>query len=258
MPGWPRRSTGCSPCTASSTTTWTTPATGPRTTPPPDRPSGRRGQRGRTGPGRSTLPGNPAGEEGGEVGRQEGLRADGDGAGIGWPGQAHRARRPAAPRRRRRHRGRPQGPRRRPHGRRRHRAARRPDRPARRVARRAAGDRRRYGPRRHGAHALSLGDLVELARALDRLPARLVIIGIEGGKPGTGNALPAAVQAAVESLANGLVQELAGQPAEPTSTTTAADRTRSAGASRAPVRGTLVPRWRSGMRAGWRWRGWRG
>src|SRR6266545_755618 len=128
------------------------------------------------------------------------------------------------------------------------------------VYRLEVGERLRLPDRRdrHSSHALSLGDLVELARALDRLPARLVIIGIEGGKPGTGNALPAAVQAAVESLANGLVRELAGQPAEPTSTTTAADRTRSAGASRAPVRGTLVPRWRSGMRAGWRWRGWRG
>jgi hydrogenase maturation protease len=78
---------------------------------------------------------------------------------------------------------------------------------------------------RHSSHALSLGDLVELARALDRLPARLVIIGIEGDKPRTGNALPAAVRAAVQSLASSLVQELAGRPAEPTNSATAADRT---------------------------------
>jgi hydrogenase maturation protease len=77
---------------------------------------------------------------------------------------------------------------------------------------------------RHNPHALSLGDLVELARALDRLPARLVIIGIEGDKPRTGNRLSAAVQAAVQSLASSLVEELAGRPAEPTNTTTAADR----------------------------------
>ncbi len=61
---------------------------------------------------------------------------------------------------------------------------------------------------RHSSHALSLGDLVELARALDRLPHRLVIIGIEGSEAGMGAGLSAPVQAAVEAVATAMLEDL--------------------------------------------------
>ena len=53
-------------------------------------------------------------------------------------------------------------------------------------------------------HAISLADAVELARALDRLPARIIIYGIEGacwtdGAPPTG-AIAAAVDRVVAEL----------------------------------------------------------
>ncbi|HVQ94990.1 MAG TPA: hydrogenase maturation protease [Mycobacteriales bacterium] len=56
-------------------------------------------------------------------------------------------------------------------------------------------------------HAISLGDAVELARVLDRLPARIVVYGIEGtcwtdGRPPTG-AVAAAVDRVVAELRPG-------------------------------------------------------
>ncbi len=48
-------------------------------------------------------------------------------------------------------------------------------------------------------HGLGLGHIVELARALDRLPNRLYIVGIEGADFGYGTVLSPAVTAAIPS-----------------------------------------------------------
>jgi hydrogenase maturation protease len=66
---------------------------------------------------------------------------------------------------------------------------------------------------RHSSHTLALGDLIELAGALERLPRRMVIIAIEGGELGHGIGLSVPVRAAVEVVVDNLLQEFAGQPA---------------------------------------------
>ncbi len=52
-----------------------------------------------------------------------------------------------------------------------------------------------------GSHALGLGAAVELSRALGRLPARLVLVGVEVGSTERGSELTAAVSAAVDTAA---------------------------------------------------------
>jgi hydrogenase maturation protease len=64
--------------------------------------------------------------------------------------------------------------------------------------------------RHRGTHAFSVGDVVELARALDRLPCRLVAYGIEGGRFGAGEGLSPAVERAVREAADQLLAELGG------------------------------------------------
>ncbi len=57
-------------------------------------------------------------------------------------------------------------------------------------------------PRSTGAstHALALGEVIELARALDRLPGRLLVLGIEGTRFDTGAGLsPPVTKATVEA-----------------------------------------------------------
>ena len=49
-------------------------------------------------------------------------------------------------------------------------------------------------------HAIGLGEAIELARALGRLPARLIVCGIEGARFDAGTALTPAVAAAVDAL----------------------------------------------------------
>lgn len=49
-------------------------------------------------------------------------------------------------------------------------------------------------------HAVGLGDAIELARVLDRLPAQLIVSGIEGERFDAGTALTPAVAAAVEAV----------------------------------------------------------
>ena len=50
-------------------------------------------------------------------------------------------------------------------------------------------------------HALALGEVIELARVLDRLPSRLVVFGIEGTRFDTGADLsPAVRRGAVETV----------------------------------------------------------
>ena len=50
---------------------------------------------------------------------------------------------------------------------------------------------------RGSTHALGVAEAVELARALERLPARLTVIGIEGAVFEAGRGLTPAVEAAV-------------------------------------------------------------
>ena len=52
-------------------------------------------------------------------------------------------------------------------------------------------------PRSASTHGLGLGHIVELARALDRLPSQLYIVGIEGADFGYGTLLSPAVAAAI-------------------------------------------------------------
>ncbi|MBO3752753.1 hydrogenase maturation protease [Streptosporangiaceae bacterium NEAU-GS5] len=57
-------------------------------------------------------------------------------------------------------------------------------------------------PTGHGStHALSLADAIELGRALDRLPARLVVIGIEGADFTLGAPLSPPVEATLPEIA---------------------------------------------------------
>lgn len=61
--------------------------------------------------------------------------------------------------------------------------------------------------RRDSSHALGIGDVVELARALRRLPKRLVLIGIEAEEVDAGVGLTPAVAVAVDALARDLLAE---------------------------------------------------
>ena len=59
-------------------------------------------------------------------------------------------------------------------------------------------------------HAMGLPEAVELARELDRLPARLVVYAIEGETFEAGEGLSAPVQKTVEKLVMDLYHELSG------------------------------------------------
>lgn len=56
-------------------------------------------------------------------------------------------------------------------------------------------------------HALGLGDAIEIARALDRLPPRLVVYGVEGASFGAGEAVSEPVAAAVDEAARAVLRE---------------------------------------------------
>jgi hydrogenase maturation protease len=58
------------------------------------------------------------------------------------------------------------------------------------------------------SHALGLGEVIELARALDRLPGRLVVFGIEGACFETGSGLSSAVEAAIAEAAQRVLAEI--------------------------------------------------
>ncbi|WP_329560531.1 hydrogenase maturation protease [Kitasatospora sp. NBC_01266] len=58
------------------------------------------------------------------------------------------------------------------------------------------------------SHGLGLGEAVELARALDRLPTRLVVYAVEGADTAFGQGLSTPVSAAVEPLAERITREL--------------------------------------------------
>lgn len=56
-------------------------------------------------------------------------------------------------------------------------------------------------------HAINVAEAIELARALDQLPARLVVYGIEGGSFQAGTGLSAVVEAAVEDVVARVLEE---------------------------------------------------
>ena len=60
----------------------------------------------------------------------------------------------------------------------------------------------------YSTHAFSVAEAIELARALDRLPARLIVYGIEGRDFGAGEKLSPEVAAAIDELAMRIRHEL--------------------------------------------------
>lgn len=63
---------------------------------------------------------------------------------------------------------------------------------------------------RDSTHALSFGEAVALGRVLGRLPARLLLVGVEGGDFAAGQGLGPEVAAAVEAVADEIVREVGG------------------------------------------------
>jgi hydrogenase maturation protease len=57
-------------------------------------------------------------------------------------------------------------------------------------------------------HALGLGDAIEIARALNRLPPRLIVYAIEGTRFEAGSEVSPAVAAAVPAVAEAVLREL--------------------------------------------------
>ncbi len=65
---------------------------------------------------------------------------------------------------------------------------------------------------RGSTHAFSVAEAVELARALGRLPRRLVVYGVEGGSFAAGSGLTTDVDRAVSALVDELRDRLKGRP----------------------------------------------
>ena len=63
-------------------------------------------------------------------------------------------------------------------------------------------------------HHVSVAEVVELGRSLGRLPDRLEVYGIEGGRFEAGNVLVPAVRRAVEEVATGLTRRRDRQGAD--------------------------------------------
>lgn len=57
-------------------------------------------------------------------------------------------------------------------------------------------------------HAFSLAEAIELARALDQLPAEMIVHGIEGRWFESGKKLTPEVEAAIETLSDLIIEEL--------------------------------------------------
>ena len=60
---------------------------------------------------------------------------------------------------------------------------------------------------RSSTHAFGVGDAIELARALGRLPAHVLVYGIEGAAFEAGEGLTAPVAAAVERAVDALLED---------------------------------------------------
>jgi len=56
-------------------------------------------------------------------------------------------------------------------------------------------------------HAVGVGDAIELARALHRLPKRVVLVGVEGRRFDAGTGLSEEVEAAIAPLADAVLRE---------------------------------------------------
>jgi hydrogenase maturation protease len=92
------------------------------------------------------------------------------------------------------------------------------------IHRLAATDRRLPAELFRGStHAFGVAEAVELARALNRLPRRLVVLGIEGGRFAAGAGLSPQVERAIERLVaelgttySGRRKNTDGAPAGPT------------------------------------------
>jgi hydrogenase maturation protease len=56
-------------------------------------------------------------------------------------------------------------------------------------------------------HAISVADAIELARAMNRLPKRLIVIGIEGKSFGAGAGLSQEVEAALSGAVDAVLRE---------------------------------------------------
>jgi hydrogenase maturation protease len=65
---------------------------------------------------------------------------------------------------------------------------------------------------RSSTHAFGVGEAVELARALGRLPATVIVHGIEGASFAAGEVLSAPVKVAVETAAHAVLEDLAHLP----------------------------------------------
>ncbi len=65
-------------------------------------------------------------------------------------------------------------------------------------------------------HALGLGEAIEIARALDHLPERLIVLGVEGARFEPGSSLSPGVAAAIDPVAAAVLREVnshgAGKP----------------------------------------------
>lgn len=61
---------------------------------------------------------------------------------------------------------------------------------------------------RSSTHAFGVGEAIELARALDRLPKLVVVYGVEGAEFAAGEGLTAPVEAAVEEVARAILADL--------------------------------------------------
>jgi len=59
----------------------------------------------------------------------------------------------------------------------------------------------------HSTHAISVSDAIELARAMKRLPRRLIVVGIEGEDFRAGLGLSQEVKAAVSSAVDTVLEE---------------------------------------------------
>jgi hydrogenase maturation protease len=64
------------------------------------------------------------------------------------------------------------------------------------------------GQFRYSSHAFGVAEGIELARALGRLPCRLIVIGIEGIRFDHGESPSAEVAKAVERLAQHIAKEV--------------------------------------------------
>ena len=64
-------------------------------------------------------------------------------------------------------------------------------------------------PPRSGSHALGLGDAIALGRALDRLPARLVVVAVEAEDTDAGHGLSPSVEDVVDEAADTVARVVA-------------------------------------------------